>query len=111
MTQAITTPSITSGEFESSVLHADKPVLVDFYADWCGPCKALSPVLEQLADEYAGRIEVVKIDIDANPETAANYQVRSLPTLALFDNGQMVKTSVGVQPKAKLSALIEGYIN
>lgn len=105
MTQVIATEN-----FESTVLKADKPVLVDFYAEWCGPCKALSPVLEQLATDYGDSVEVVKVDINASPETAASYRVRGVPTMALFHNGQVVDTIVGAQPKTAIAALIDRHL-
>lgn len=88
--------------FESEVLKNDKPVLVDFYADWCGPCKMLAPVVEELADEYADSIKVVKVNVDEADEVAANYAVMSIPTLILFKNGEDVKKTVGVLPKERL---------
>lgn len=105
MTQIVATEN-----FESTVLNANKPVLVDFYAEWCGPCKALSPVLEQLAGDYADSVDVVKVDIDASPETAAAYRVRGVPTLALFHNGHVVDTIVGAQPKTAIAALINRHV-
>lgn len=105
MTQIVATEN-----FESTVLKADRPVLVDFYAEWCGPCKALSPVLEQLAGDYGDNVEVVKVDIDSSPETAAAYRVRGVPTLALFNNGHVVETIVGAQPKAAITALINRHL-
>ena len=91
---------VTDTEFTEQVLQSDKPVLVDFWAQWCAPCHALSPVIESLADDYADRVTVAKMDIDANHETAYRFGIRSIPTVILFDKGEVVETFVGVRPKA-----------
>ncbi len=95
------------GTFESVVIKAGKPTLVDFWAPWCGPCRAIAPVLEDLAKEYADRIEVVKVNVDECPQTSARYGVRSIPTLQLFRNGEILETRVGLMKKDQLSALID----
>ncbi len=95
------------GAFARDVLGAGRPVLVDFTAGWCGPCQALAPVLEGVAADKAGEVDVVKLDVDANPSTATAYAVRGLPTLMLFRDGQPVASQVGVLPKARLTAWIE----
>ena len=100
---------ITAQDFDEEVTTSDKPVLVDFYADWCGPCRVLGPVMAELADEYAGRLEVRKVDVDANPELAGRVGVRSIPTLVLFKDGSAKDVVVGAQSKAKLSEVIERY--
>lgn len=92
--------------FEADVLKSDTPVLVDFTATWCGPCKALAPIVEKIADEYAGRIRVGKCDIDDSPGTAAKYGVRSVPTVMVFKNGQKVAQHVGLTNRDKLVALL-----
>ena len=93
---------ITSTNFENEILHADKPVLLDFYADWCGPCKMLSPVLHDLAIENADAFKVGKVNIDGEMELAQQFQVTSIPTLIVFKNGQEVKRMVGVTSKEEL---------
>ena len=92
------------------MLNADVPVLVDFWAEWCGPCRVLGPTVESLADDYAGRVKVAKLNIDDNPEAAARYGVRSIPTLILFKNGKPSETTVGLRPKAQLAELIDRNI-
>ncbi len=101
---------ISDSSFEKDVLQADGPVLVDFWAEWCGPCKMIAPVLEELADEYAGKLKICKLNIDANPETAPKYGVRGIPTLIIFKNGQAEGTKVGALSKSQLAAFIDGVI-
>lgn len=98
--------SFTDANFESDVLKSAAPVLVDFTATWCGPCKALAPIVEKLADEYEGKIRVGKLDIDDAPQTAAKYGVRSVPTVMVFKNGQKVAQHVGLTNREKLVALL-----
>jgi thioredoxin 1 len=92
----------TDTSFESDVLQSDVPALVDFWAAWCGPCKMIAPLLDELADEYAGRIKICKVDVDSNPETAAKFNVRGIPTLLVFKNGTVEATKVGALSKAQL---------
>ena len=94
--------TVTDATFPTDVLSSDKPVLVDFWAEWCGPCKMVSPVLEEIAKEHGDKIEIVKLNIDENPETARAYSVLSIPTMSVFQNGQVVKSIVGAKPKAAL---------
>jgi thioredoxin 1 len=98
----MTTKPISDQSFDSDVLKAEGPVLVDFWAEWCGPCKQIAPSLEEIAKEMAGKITVAKINIDDNPETPTKYGVRGIPTLMLFKDGQVAATKVGALPKSKL---------
>ena len=98
---------LNARNFEEEVLKSDIPVLVDFWATWCGPCKMLAPTIARIAEEKAGVVKVCKLDVDEEPAIAAKYGIRSIPTLLLFKNGQLVKTSIGVQPKAAIEAMLE----
>jgi len=91
----------TDSSFESDVLQSDVPALVDFWAAWCGPCKMIAPLLDELSTEYAGRVKVCKVDVDSNPETAAKFNVRGIPTLLVFKNGSVEATKVGALSKAQ----------
>jgi thioredoxin 1 len=97
---------ITDSSFDAEVLKSDVPVLTDFWAEWCGPCKVIAPILEQIAEEYDGRIKITKIDVDQHNHTAIQHGVQSIPTLILFKNGQTVERLVGSMPKDKLLARI-----
>jgi len=96
------TKTISYDTFASEVLEAKGPVLVDFWAEWCGPCHTVSPVLDEIAREYAGKLTVAKLNVDDDPEIAADYHVKSIPTMAVFFGGELVKTIVGARPKAAL---------
>ena len=98
--------AVTSADFQSKVLESDVPVLVDFFATWCGPCRMLAPVLEEVAAEVAGKAKVVKLDIDQSPDNAQRYGVMSVPTLIVFENGQVKRQTVGAQPKQNVLALL-----
>ncbi len=106
------TVAISDATFESEVLGSTEPVLVDFWATWCGPCKAVAPVLDEIATEQAGRLKVVKLDVDANGRTAMRFGVQSIPTLILFKNGEQVERLLGAMPKqaimSKLSRHLDG---
>ena len=97
----------TDADFTSLVLEADQPVLVDFWAPWCGPCKMIAPALDQLAGEYAGKAKIVKIDVDQNPATAMKFRVRSIPMLLVFKDGQIHGQQIGAVGKAQLAQLID----
>ena len=101
---------LTDQIFDQKVKNSDIPVLVDFRADWCGPCRQISPALEELSDELAGRIAITAIDVDANPEAPTKFGVRGLPTLLIFKDGEIVAESTGARPKAKIKDWIENSI-
>ncbi|MDX6744627.1 thioredoxin [Actinocorallia sp. A-T 12471] len=110
MTATTATTSATDADFTAEVLDADLPVLVDFWAEWCPPCKMIAPVLEQIAAEYAGRLKVVKVDIDQSTETARAYGILSAPTLNLYKGGEVVAQIVGARPKRALLSAIEPHL-
>lgn len=102
--------SVTDGTFEQEVLKSQGPVLVDYWAEWCGPCKMIAPVLEEIAREYGGRLKVAKLNIDENPSTPPKYGIRGIPTLMLFKNGSVEATKVGAVSKSQLSAFLDGHL-
>jgi len=93
---------VTDGDFEEEIIKSDIPVMVDFWAEWCGPCKMVGPVVEELAQEYKGKIKIAKMDVDANRETPAKFGIRNIPTLILFKGGEVAKMIIGAQPKSHL---------
>ncbi|MHB2022972.1 MAG: thioredoxin [Mycobacteriales bacterium] len=104
------TKTVTDQTFATEVLGSDKPVLVDFWAEWCGPCKMVAPVLEEIAAEHGEHLVVAKLNVDENPEVARAYQVMSIPTMSVFSGGQVVKSIVGAKPKAALLKDLEQFI-
>ena len=104
------TKTVTDATFAVDVLQSDKPVLVDFWAEWCGPCKMVAPVLEEIAGENAEKITVVKLNIDENPSAARDYSIMSIPTMAVFQGGELVKTILGAKPKAAILSELEAYL-
>ena len=105
-----TTVQITDSSFETDVLQADKPVLVDYWAEWCGPCKMLAPILDEVAIEYGDKLTIAKLDIDSNPNTPPKFGIRGIPTLMIFKGGDVVGTKVGAMSKSQLTAFIDETI-
>jgi thioredoxin 1 len=101
---------VTDETFDRDVLSADRPVLVDYWAEWCGPCKMINPILEEISEEYAGKLTIAKLNIDENPSTPPKYGIRGIPTLMLFKGGNVEATKVGAVSKSQLSAFIESNL-
>ena len=104
------TKMVTDATFSAEVLSSDKPVLVDFWAEWCGPCKMVAPVLEEIAAEHGDKLVVAKLNVDENPEVARTYRILSIPTMSVFSGGQVVKSIVGAKPKAALIKDLEQFL-
>ena len=98
---------VTDNTFESEVLNGDKPAIVDFWAEWCQPCRRIAPIIKELAGEYGDRITIAKLDIDSNPRTPGNYSVRAVPTVLAFKGGQVVEQITGARPKADFEAMVK----
>ena len=101
---------VTDSNFDSEVLKSDKPVMIDFWAPWCGPCKAIAPSIDELANEYDGKVKFVKVNVDDNPQTAARYGVRGIPNLLIIKGGQVKEQIIGAVPKARLVQAVDGAI-
>jgi thioredoxin 1 len=102
--------SVTDDSFETEVIASTTPVLVDFWAEWCNPCKAIAPILQELSQKYEGKLKIVKLDVDSNPATPPKFGVRGIPTLILFKDGQVLATQVGLLTKAELESFIDTHI-
>ncbi len=102
--------NVTDGTFESEVLQSDTPVLVDYWAEWCGPCKMIAPILDEISGEYAGKVKIAKLNIDENNDTPPKYGIRGIPTLMLFKNGNVEATKVGALSKSQLTAFLDSNI-
>ena len=105
------TLTFTDGSFDTDVINADVPVLVDFWAEWCGPCRMMGPTVDQIATDYAGKVKVGKLDVDNNPQTASRYGIRGIPTLLLFKGGQIVEQKVGAIGKNDFQKMLDKYVS
>jgi len=106
----MSTIQISDDTFEEDVIKKGQPILVDFWAEWCGPCKQIGPILEEISNEYSDKITIGKLDVDENPETPGKFQIRGIPTMLLFNNGELIDTKVGMSSKADLTAWIDKNI-
>ncbi|MFM1856819.1 MAG: hypothetical protein RLZ83_2128 [Pseudomonadota bacterium] len=101
---------VTDASFDGDVLQSDRPVLVDYWAEWCGPCRMIAPILEELSQDYGERLQIAKMNVDENQQIPARFGIRGIPTLMLFKGGQLVATKVGALPKAQLAAFVDGHL-
>jgi len=106
----MTARAVTDGTFDQEVINNEKTVLVDFWAEWCGPCRAVSPILDQIAAEHSDKLDIVKLNVDDNPALAAKYQITSIPAMKVFQKGEVVKTVIGAKPKPALEADLAAYL-
>ncbi|QTX03298.1 thioredoxin [Agromyces archimandritae] len=107
----MTARAVTEATFEQEVLKNDRAVLVDFWAEWCGPCRAVSPILDQIATEHADKLDIVKLNVDENPQLAMKYQITAIPAMKVFKDGEVVQTVIGAKPKPALEADLAAYIS
>ena len=106
----MTAREVTDATFQKEVLESDKPIMVDFWAEWCGPCRAVSPILDAIAHEHAEKLDIVKLDVDNNPETALKYGITSIPAMYVFRNGEIAKRVIGAKPKPALEADLAEFL-
>jgi len=107
----MTAREVTDATFQQEVLESEKPIMVDFWAEWCGPCRAVSPILDAIAHEHAEKLDIVKLNVDENPNLAMKYQITAIPAFKVFEKGEVVKTVVGAKPKPALEADLAAYIS
>ena len=107
----MTAREVTDATFQQEVLQSEKPIMVDFWAEWCGPCRAVSPILDAIAHEHAEKLDIVKLNVDENPNLAMKYQITAIPAFKVFEKGEVVKTVVGAKPKPALEADLAAYIS
>ena len=101
---------LTDANFDTEVTNAEQPVLIDFWAEWCGPCRMVAPIVDSLAADYDGRVKVAKLNVDENPQVSRRFNIRSIPTLLLFKDGELKETAIGLRPKPQLEQLLDRYV-